>query len=204
MLRLLLLRHAKSDWSDAAQIDFDRPLNIRGQRAAPQMGAHMARHGLVPDKVLCSSARRTRETLGLILPHLSGNMEIRVTRDLYEDGELDYVDSIRALGGGARTVLVIGHNPAMQDTALELIGEGNPALRESIATKFPTAALAVVDFAINRWSDAERGSGRVVAYCLPRQLPGGALPPLAATPLGPPPLAANDGGNGGGGSSEPE
>lgn len=185
MLRLLLLRHAKSDWSHAGLSDFQRPLNERGRQAAPEVGAHMARHGLNPDRILCSSAQRTRETLSLVLPALQGEIDIRLTRGLYDASERDYLDTIRAAGGG-RTLLVIGHNPATQATALGLIGGGNPELKRSIASKYPTAALAVIDFDADRWTAVEPGSGRVVAFCLPRLLAG-------ATALSTVPLAANDG-----------
>ncbi|SDU24784.1 histidine phosphatase family protein [Stappia sp. ES.058] len=189
MLRLLLLRHAKSDWHDAAARDHDRTLSTRGKTAAPAVGAHMARHGLMPDKVLCSTAQRARETLALVLPHLSGEIDVHVTRGIYDDSEMDYVETIRALGGNARTLMVVGHNPATRDTALELVGSGNPALIEAIEGKYPTAALAIIDFAADRWSDVERESGRIVAYCLPRHLPA------AATSLSALPEAANDGGD---------
>jgi phosphohistidine phosphatase len=185
MLRLLLLRHAKSDWNHAGLSDFQRPLNERGRQAAPEVGAHMARHGLNPDRILCSSAQRTRETLSLVLPALQGEIDIRLTRGLYDASERDYLDTIRTTGGG-RTLLVIGHNPATQATALGLIGGGNPELKRSIASKYPTAALAVIDFDADRWAAVEPGSGRVVAFCLPRLLAG-------ATALSTVPLAANDG-----------
>ncbi|MBB99603.1 MAG: phosphohistidine phosphatase [Rhodobacteraceae bacterium] len=189
MLRLLLLRHAKSDWHDTSALDHDRTLNARGRGAAPAIGEHMARHGLMPDKVLCSTAQRARETLALVLPHLAGEIDIRITRGIYDESEMDYVDFIRALGGGSRTLMLIGHNPAMRDTALELVGGGNPSLVEAIEGKYPTAALAVIDFAANRWSDVERASGRILAYCLPRHLPA------AMTSLSALPEAANDGGD---------
>jgi phosphohistidine phosphatase len=84
--------------------------------------------------------------------------------------------------------MLIGHNPAMRDTALELVGGGNPSLVEAVEKKYPTAALAVIDFAANRWSEVERASGRILAYCLPRHLPA------AMTSLSALPEAANDGG----------
>jgi len=170
MLRLLLLRHAKSDWTNPGLSDIDRPLNARGRAAAPLMGAHMASHQLQPDRILCSVARRTRETLALLLPHLASDVDIRITRDLYGEAEDDYIDTIRAPGRAARKLLVIGHNPGLQATALELIGNGNPALKEEIERKFPTAALAVVDFPHHRWSEIGPRTGRVVAFFQPKLL----------------------------------
>lgn len=170
MMRLLLLRHAKSSWDVAGQADFDRALATRGRRAATMIGEHLSAHRLIPDRILCSAARRTRETLIGVLPMIATDVDIRITRDLYEVGPEVYLDTIAALGGGARTLLLIGHNPAVQETALELIGSGNPALIEEIAGKFPTAGLAVVDFDIHKWSELRPKTGRVVAFFRPREL----------------------------------
>lgn len=178
MMRLLLLRHAKSSWDISGQPDFERALAPRGRRAAQMIGEHLATHRLMPDRILCSSARRTRETLIGILPLIASDVDIRITRDLYEVGHDAYIDCVSALGGGARTLLLIGHNPTVQETALELIGSGNPALRDEIAGKFPTAGLAVIDFDIHKWSELRPRTGRVVAFFRPRELEVvGAEPP---------------------------
>lgn len=169
-MRLLLLRHAKSAWDVAGLADFDRPLAARGRRAATMIGEHLSAHRLVPDRILCSSARRTRETLMGLMPMIATDLEIRITRGLYEVGADAYIDTIGALGGSARHLMLIGHNPTMQDTAIELIGSGNPALREEIADKFPTAGLAVIDFDIHKWSELRPRTGRVVAFFRPREL----------------------------------
>ena len=134
------------------------------------IGEHLATHRLLPDRILCSSAKRTRETLIGILPMIATDVDIRITRDLYEVGAEAYADAIGALGSGARTLLVIGHNPSIQETALELIGSGNPALREEMAEKFPTAGLAVIDFDHHKWSELRPRTGRVVAFFRPREL----------------------------------
>lgn len=168
LIRLLLLRHAKSDWSEAGLTDFDRPLNERGRQAAPLMGAHLASHAMQPERILCSTARRARETYALMLPDLAGDCETSLTRRLYDEGEDDYVETIRTFGGKARSLMVIAHNPAMQETALSLIGNGNPALKREIAEKFPTAAVAVIDFDAEAWADIEPASGRVVAFFRPK------------------------------------
>jgi phosphohistidine phosphatase len=170
MPRLMLLRHAKSSWDAAGVKDFDRPLNARGRHAAPLMGRHMAAHALLPDRIVCSTARRTRETLAGLLSHFDKDLEIRLTGDLYESGRGDYLDVIRAFGGTARQFLVIGHNPAMQDVAVDLVGAGNPALVEAIAADYPTAALAVIDFPEKKWSEIHPRGGRIVAFFRPREL----------------------------------
>lgn len=172
MPRLLLLRHAKSSWDDTSADDFDRPLNARGRAAAPVMGSHIAALGLSPDKILCSAARRTRETLAAILPYLDDDIDVRITRDLYFAGEDRMIDQIRAHGGSATTLLVIAHAPGLQETALALTGEGNAAIVEKLAEKFPTAGLAVIDFPAGKWVDIEPRSGKIVAFLKPhgRQL----------------------------------
>lgn len=178
MMRLLLLRHAKSSWDVPGAVDFDRPLATRGRRAATMIGEHLAIHRMLPDRILCSSARRTRETLMGVLPVTDTDLDIRITRDLYDVTADAYIDCIGALGGSARTLLLIGHNPTVQDCALELIGSGNPALRTEIGEKFPTAGLAVIDFEHHRWSELKPRTGRVVAFFRPRELEVvGAEPP---------------------------
>jgi phosphohistidine phosphatase len=179
MARLFLLRHAKSSWDDPGVRDFDRPLNLRGRAAAPLMGRHMADHALIPDRVLCSAARRTRETFGGILPFLPGDFEARFLGGIYECSSETYLPLIRRHGEGARRLMLIGHNPVIQETAISLIGRGNPDLAGAIAEKFPTAGLAVIDFDGDGWADVKPKSGRIVAFFRPRELevvgePGGA------------------------------
>jgi phosphohistidine phosphatase len=170
MPRLMLLRHAKSSWDAAGVKDFDRPLNARGRHAAPLMGRHMAAHALLPDRIVCSTARRTRETLAGLLSHFDRDLDIRLTGDLYESGRGDYLDVIRAFGATARQLLVIGHNPAMQEVAVDLVGAGNPMLISAIAADYPTAALAVIDFPEKKWSEINPRGGRIVAFFRPREL----------------------------------
>ena len=170
MPRLLLLRHAKSSWEDSEISDFARPLNTRGRRAAPQMGRHCAQHNLLPQQILCSSSRRTRETLAGLLPYFAEDFSVQFTHDLYMSAAERHIELLRKEGGASRTVMMIGHNPAMQDLAVSLIGSGNPALRDEITLKFPTAALAVIDIDGRAWADLAPGQGRIVAFFRPREL----------------------------------
>ena len=170
MPRLLLLRHAKSSWEDPDVDDYDRPLNTRGRRSAPLMGRHCAQHSLVPQLILCSAARRTRETLAGLLPYFNDDLDIRLCRDLYMTSPETAFERLKAASDAARSVMLIGHNPSLQQLAIKLIGSGNPVLREEIEDKFPTAALAVVDFDARRWAEVVPGSGRIVAFFRPREL----------------------------------
>ncbi len=171
MPRLLLLRHAKSAAGDPGMKDADRPLAARGRRSAPLVGQHLAEHSLIPNSILCSTARRTRETLAGLLGHLEGDILIRLTGALYEPHSGHYLDVITRFGETARTLLLIGHNPAIQETAHRIIGSGNDALRREAAGNFPTAALAVIDIdELHNWKDLKPGGGRIVAFFRPRDL----------------------------------
>lgn len=173
MLTLFLLRHAKSSWRDDSLSDFDRPLAGRGLKAAPMIGAHMAECGFAPQKVLCSSSQRTRETLGLVLPRLAGACEITLTREVYEaDDDTDLMTLIaREEADTIQRLMLIGHNPAMQDLALSLTGQGAPEDRAAIAEKFPTAALAVLTFdAAEGWGGIAPGTGLLTHFIRPKEL----------------------------------
>lgn len=170
MLRLMLLRHAKSSWIGTTQSDFDRTLNDRGRRSSTLMGQHLSDHNLTPERIFCSTAQRCRETLANLLPHWPAALEINTTRGLYDAMDGDYIEYIHAFGGSARSLMLIGHNSATQDTALTLTGSGNPDLIEQMEDKFPTAALAVIDFSQVDWSTLTAGSGRLVAFVRPRDL----------------------------------
>jgi phosphohistidine phosphatase len=165
---LLLLRHAKSDWGGDAP-DHDRPLAKRGIRAARAIAAHMREHGIAPDLVLCSSARRTVQTLDLVAPALAPGARRLVEHDLYLAGAEELLQRIATAPERATSLLVIGHNPGMHDLAVLLAGgpAGNVArLQEG----FPTAALAVLDTRDTPWRSLTRGAAELVDLVLPRGL----------------------------------
>lgn len=168
MPRLLLLRHAKSSDRDRDLEDFDRPLSRRGRADADLVADRLIAAGIAPDRILCSAARRCRETLHRLLPSLDEDLDIRITRDLYEADEDRTVDKIRAHGGSARTLMVIGHQPGLADTARGLAGSSRPRLFEELEARFPTATLAVIDFPAVKWVDVEPKTGRLVAFLKPR------------------------------------
>jgi phosphohistidine phosphatase len=173
MLTLFLLRHAKSSWAESGLSDFDRPLASRGIKAAPKIGGFMGEGGFAPDHILCSAAQRTRETLGLILPHLKGEPTITMSRAVYEaDDEGDLMALIAGMqAAGPQRLMLIGHNPAMQDLAVSLAGRGAPDDLKALAEKFPTAALAILTFdATDGWAGIEPGSGLLTHFVRPREL----------------------------------
>jgi phosphohistidine phosphatase len=167
--RLLLLRHAKSSWADPGTRDHERPLNERGRAAADRMGRHLHTAGLVPDLALCSSARRTCETLARL--DLPATVGIAVDPDLYLADPDTVLDRIRAVDEAVTTLLVVGHNPTTQELALDLAGggAGDPATVHRIAGKYPTGALTVLTVT-RPWAALAPGTARLDAFVTPRDL----------------------------------
>jgi len=148
--------------------DAARPLSDRGEVAARLMGGYMARHSLVPARVLCSSARRTRDTWAGIAAQWPADVDVVFERRLYAATPQVILSIVRAQDEAARTLLVIGHNPGLQEAAELLIAAGDVELRERLREKFPTAALAVIDFTVDKWSRIHERSGRLDRYVTPR------------------------------------
>lgn len=172
MKTLLLLRHAKSSWDDPGLDDHERPLNERGQTAARQVGAFLTEQGYRPQLVLCSTARRTRETLALALP--ANHTDVRFTHDLYLAAPDQILSALRTLEDEAESVMIVAHSPGTEQLALLLSRCDGPreerASRDKIAEKFPTGALAVLELPSETWAAVEPGSGRLTAFVRPRDL----------------------------------
>ena len=170
MLTLYLFRHAKSAWDDSSLADVDRPLAPRGERAAPAMAAYMKAQGLQPDLVLCSAARRTRDTWALMASTL-GQPRTTYLDEIYEAEAPALVSAIRRAPAGARRLMLIGHNPGLEDLAHGLIASGDRDGRKALAEKFPTAALAVIEFDMGNWRDLAPDTGRLTLFMIPKRLP---------------------------------
>lgn len=169
---LILLRHAKSDWPDVP--DHERPLAPRGRHDAPAVGRWLRDGGLLPDQVLCSSARRTRETWESVRGQLGVDPPVTFDEQVYGAMPGTLLDLIRRTEPARRTLLVIGHDPAVSTLALALPAEddADAATLERIRQKFPTAAAAVLVFA-ESWRQLEPGTARLAAYVTPRDLRAG-------------------------------
>ncbi|MBC8038191.1 MAG: histidine phosphatase family protein [Rhizobiales bacterium] len=168
MLNLMLLRHAKSSWADTGQADPDRPLNDRGKRSAVAVGRYMASNALVPQLVLCSPARRARETWGLVAGELTAIPQILVAAEIYDFGDgKALMKCLRHKAGAAQSVLLVGHNPSIAGLAQNLIGTGSHKLRERLEEKYPTAALAVISFDFDNWGSLATGSGTLLRFVRP-------------------------------------
>jgi phosphohistidine phosphatase len=170
MKTLYLLRHAKSDWGEPGLDDHDRPLDPRGERAAAVMGVHFAQQQYRPSLVLCSSARRTRQTLESVLPHLLGRPELVVERGIYMASCAALLARLRKIDDEKNAVLLIGHNPGIADLARTLAGSGEPDALRRMAARFPTAASAACELDLERWADLRPGAGRLLAYATPKDL----------------------------------
>ncbi len=171
MKTLALLRHAKSDWSDPGLGDFDRPLAPRGIKAAGRMGRALEALGLAPDLVLCSDARRARQTWDLVSAQINRMPRVELLHRLYLASPRAMLREIRVQDAGVACLLLIGHNPGMENLAAELVGPGSdPVAARSMAEKYPTAALAVLTFDLPTWREVQPGSGRLVRFLRPREL----------------------------------
>jgi phosphohistidine phosphatase len=170
MRRLILLRHAKSDWSVAGRADHDRELALRGNDSAAKIGAYMARHALVPDLVLCSTAVRARRTWALVAEALAKAPPVTYDDRLYEVGAKAILDVLRASSPDVHGLMVVGHNPGLRDLAELLIASGDIETRQHLLEKFPTAGLAVIDFRVDEWRKLHAHSGRLDRFVAPRLL----------------------------------
>ena len=170
MKQLYLMRHAKSEWDDPDLDDHDRPLSPRGERAAPLMAGHLKSRSIQPGLILCSTARRTRETLGFLTPALDG-VPVQFERQVYTFNPDSLFDRLRLLDDSLKAVMVVGHNPALQDLILMLTeGQTVTAARTALEDKFPTAAYAELDLDIGSWRDLATGCGRLAHFTRPRDL----------------------------------
>ena len=151
--------------------DVDRPLAPRGARAAARMRDHIDAEGMRPELVLCSSALRTRETLARILPGLGPELTVRIESSIYSFEADELLDRLRAIPADIGSVMLVGHNPAMQELASLLAADGDRL--DELRKGFPTAALAELDLSISSWADLASGSGRLVRFVVPRELGSG-------------------------------
>ncbi|MFN8222335.1 MAG: histidine phosphatase family protein [Gaiellales bacterium] len=158
MPTLFVLRHAKASWDEPALTDHDRPLARRGIRACAALRRHCRETRVDPELALCSTAVRARDTLGRVLPELDN---VRFEPELYLASGRAIADRVRQLDGVS--AIVVGHNPGLQDAIL-LLSRPSP-LREQVAEKLPTGALATIE--LDSWDDPD---GELVALALPREL----------------------------------
>lgn len=172
MKTLYLLRHAKSSWSDPTLADFDRPLKGRGRRAAKAMGAYLAECKICPDLILCSGSERTRQTLDLVLKAMGKKVPHEFDDTLYHGAPSGLLRVVHAQDDGLGSLMLVGHNPGMEQLAWMLSGEADERSLDTMRVKFPTGALAVLTSDVERWSDLKRGGARLESFVRPVDLEG--------------------------------
>jgi phosphohistidine phosphatase len=170
MKRLLIFRHAKAGPHDEAH-DKERALIERGRNDAALVGRAMRDRGYLPDLVLCSSAKRTVETWEHAAPELGAKPEVRFLHELYDAPEKSILNTIRGARESAPVLMYIGHNPGLENLARKLVqGSEDNAEKKRITAmnkKFPTSAVAVIDFDVNAWGDIDVGEGALTDFLTP-------------------------------------
>jgi phosphohistidine phosphatase len=163
--QLIVLRHAKSDWPDVP--DHERPLAKRGRRDAPAVGRWLRDAGIRPDLVVCSTARRARETWELAAEKLGGDVPVEYDRRLYGASADELLSVVHEAPEAVQTMLLVGHNPAMQRLALTLAGTADGDALERVDSDFGTSALAVLDVP-GSWAELVPGGARLTTFAKPR------------------------------------
>ncbi|MFD4868060.1 SixA phosphatase family protein [Streptomyces sp. NPDC058412] len=163
--RLVVLRHAKSAWPDVP--DSERPLAARGRRDAPAAGRWLRETDCVPDLVVCSTACRTRETWDLVAAELgAAPAPVIYEARLYGASAAELLGVVREIPAQVRTLMLIGHNPGVQELVLSLAGEADGYVLQQTRTKFPTSAIAVLR--VPGWASLESGAARLTDMVVPR------------------------------------
>jgi phosphohistidine phosphatase len=171
MKTVTLFRHAKSGGKDDPGLaDFDRPLADRGIKAAPKMGKAMRKRKLMPGLILCSPSVRTRQTLTLAEAEAWGRQpEVRFDERIYEASVQTLLKLLRGLPDELSHIMIVGHNPGLQNLAIALTPQENPA-RAAFSAKLPTAALVSFDFDTERWRNVKPGMGQLQLFLTPNML----------------------------------
>ncbi len=164
--RLVVLRHAKSDWPLGTP-DHQRPLAARGRRDAPAAGAWLRDTDHVPAHVLCSTARRARQTWALAAAELPDAPSARFTERIYDADLSDLLDVVRQIPAAVSTALIVGHNPGFQELVLWLAAGGAGDALDRAAVKYPTAGTAVLEF-IGPWAELAAGGAVLTQFVVPR------------------------------------
>lgn len=161
MKTVLILRHAKSSWDDPALADHERPLNHRGQKDAPNVGKWLREHKLLPDLVLCSAALRARQTVEAVVEAAKFASPVHFEERFYDANPETWIDALVNLPEEADRVLLVGHNPTLQELVMELSGK---------MVALPTAALVEISLPLKKWADLRtKVTGSLVQVKLPRE-----------------------------------
>ncbi len=168
MRRVIFFRHGKSDWGAGVSSDHERPINERGRRAAHAMGRFLAISGQVPDRVVCSSAVRTRETIEVAIEAGSWSVDVEVLDELYLAEPARVLEVIRREADATRSLLVVGHEPTSSEM-VRLLSVGGQMPGAGSVVRFPTASMARVNLPIESWTGCDYGVGEL-AWLVPPKL----------------------------------
>lgn len=162
MKRLYIVRHAKSSWKQPGLSDFERPLNPRGRKAAPEMGKRLKKRRVMPDRVFTSPAVRAAATARAVCEKL-GYREDRIAEDerIYDADVGTLLDVVRATADDAASLMIFGHNPGSTELAELLTGEAIGNL--------PTCAVYAVDVGVDAWAEVGPGAGTCAFYDYPKK-----------------------------------
>ncbi|HWM61214.1 MAG TPA: histidine phosphatase family protein [Rhizomicrobium sp.] len=172
MKRLFLLRHAKAQPADGSSEDFDRTLMLSGMQDTGAMARYLRKSDYKIDLILCSSSARTVQTAELMLQELACEIEYRDNLYLAEAGKI--AAAVRGAPASIACLMVVGHNPGLEACATLLARE--PVRRkerirhEALEEKFPTCALAILDFDVGRWRDVTQGAGKLAEFVRPKDI----------------------------------
>ena len=162
MKRLLLMRHAKSSWSDVSLSDHDRPLNSRGKADAPRMGEHLRSTGIIPEVILCSTAKRAKQTAKYVQMECPVDGGVFYIASLYHGGPEEFIEALEDLSESVETAMIIGHNPGMEYSLEEFCG---------INEVLPTAAVAYIQFQCLTWKEIGiTDSGKLINLWRPKEI----------------------------------
>ena len=167
MRRLLLLRHAKAERLQPGGRDQDRVLAQRGRADTKTLGAYLARHAFIPDRAVVSTAARTRETWTLLTTAMGQTPPVSFEERLYDASPEAILQTIKATGPDTGTLMVIGHNPGLQELTATLVASGDIEARERLGREFPTSALVVIGFTVEHWNGVHPRSGRLEHFVTP-------------------------------------
>jgi phosphohistidine phosphatase len=170
MKTLYLLRHAKSSWKDDSIDDIDRPLSKRGRAAAKAMRRHLAERKVQPAQVLCSPAKRTRDTLAIVQGAFASAVPVRFEKGIYMADAAALLRRLKRLGDSLASVMIVGHNPGLEQLALRLSDGRESEARRDLAVKFPTGALAVIRSEAEHWNELESGGATLETFTRARDL----------------------------------
>lgn len=162
MKTLLIMRHAKSSWSNTYLSDHERPLNERGQADAPRMGELLKKRNLVPDLIISSTAKRAKQTAEGVIATSGYENHLELTRDFFHAAPEAYIEKLREVDNHYQTVMVVGHNPGVSDL-LQLLTDDYEVLT--------TGNIAHINFEIANWADLDDdSSGRLIDLWRPKEL----------------------------------